>query len=68
MIILGISEQHEAHACLIVDGEIRCVIAEERLSRLKTDSGFPIRAINKIFEISKIEPKEIDCVAFASSS
>jgi len=68
MIILGISEQHEAHACLMIDGEVRYVIAEERISRLKTDSGFPIRAINKIFQISNIDPNDIDRVAFASSS
>lgn len=68
MIILGISEAHEAHACLLRDGELLGVIAEERLSRIKMDSRYPRRAIDSLLSQAGVDPKEIDVVAFAAKS
>lgn len=68
MLILGISESHESHACLVRDGELIAAIAEERLSRLKTDVGYPRRAIDTVLKIAGVSPEEIDVVAFAAKS
>ncbi|MDC0476541.1 carbamoyltransferase [Alphaproteobacteria bacterium] len=68
MNIIGISEQHEAHACLIRDGKLVYAIAEERLSRIKTDSGFPVKSLKKLLQDTGINSHEIDLVAFSSSS
>ncbi len=68
MIVLGISESHEAHACVVRDGDLLAVMAEERLSRVKTDSRYPRRAIDSVLAIAGISPEEIDVVAFASKS
>lgn len=68
MIILGISEGHEAHACLLKDGVLLGCIAEERLSRIKTDSRYPRRAIDAVLRLSGVAPEEIDAVAFAAKS
>lgn len=68
MLILGISESHEAHACLVRDGHLVAAIAEERLSRIKTDVGYPRRAIDAVLKIAGVEPEEIDAVAFAGKS
>jgi carbamoyltransferase len=65
VIILGICDSHEAHACILRDGEILATIAEERLSRLKADMGYPRRAIDRVLEITGISAGEIDHVAFA---
>lgn len=52
MKILGISPlDKDATACLVVDGKVVSAIAEERLSRIKIHSGFPYKAIDKIFEL-----------------
>jgi carbamoyltransferase len=67
MIVLGIGDGHESHACIVRDGVITAVMAEERLSRLKADSGYPRQAIDKVIEIAEIEPSEIDIVAFAGN-
>ena len=50
MLILGISEGHESHACLIKSGKLLAAVAEERFSRIKTDCGYPKTAIEKVFE------------------
>ncbi len=68
MIILGICESHEAHACIVRDGELLAVAAEERYSRLKTDSGYPRLAIDGVLKTAGISRDEIDLVAFASRS
>ena len=68
MIILGIGDSHEAHACIVIDGKLISAIAEERLSRLKADMGYPRRAIDKVLKISGLGPKDIDIVAFAGES
>ena len=68
MIILGISDSHESHACLIIDGQLIAAIAEERLSRLKAEMGYPKRAIEAVLEICNVKPSEIDIVAFAGNS
>lgn len=65
MIILGIADSHESHACLLVNGQLVSAIAEERLSRLKTDSSYPRKAINKIIKDSGIKANQIDLVVFA---
>ena len=67
MIILGISDSHEAHACLLKDGRLLAAVAEERLSRLKTDCGYPKKAIEAVIKIANIKKEDIDLVAFAST-
>lgn len=65
MIILGISDSIESHACIIKDGKILACISEERLSRIKSDSGYPKKSIEKVLKIAKIKKSDIDLVALA---
>lgn len=67
MTILGISDSHEAHACIVRDGHLLAVMAEERFSRLKADIGYPKRSIEAVLAISRIDPREIDRVVFAGA-
>ena len=65
MIILAISDSHESHACILINGKIVSAIAEERLSRLKTDSGYPYKSIEKVIVEAGIKKNEIDLVVLA---
>ena len=52
--ILGISAfYHDSAATLIENGRVVCAVQEERFSRKKHDSRFPVNAINYILEFSK---------------
>lgn len=65
MYILGISAYyHDSAACLVRDGEIISAAQEERFTRKKHDSDFPINAINYCLNNSKILGKDLDYVAF----
>ena len=65
MKILGISAYyHDSAAALIDDGRIVAAAQEERFTRKKHDSGFPVHAINYCLKAGQISFDEIDCVAF----
>ena len=65
MYILGISAfYHDSAVCLIKDGEIIFAAQEERYTRKKHDSDFPVNAIKDCLKNSEITSKNIDCVAF----
>ena len=64
-IILGISAfYHDSAAALIENGEIIAAAQEERFSRIKHDSSFPVNAIKFILEFKKITISQVDAVIF----
>ena len=64
MISLGInySQMHDSAACIVRDGEVLFAVAEERLSRVKHDAGFPALAIRACLEFARVRPEELDFV------
>lgn len=65
MNILGIANGiHETAACLLQDGRIVFAAAEERFSRLKQDSSFPVKAIQECLRHGGLSASEVDAVAF----
>ena len=67
MNVLGINSSgtHESGACLLRDGELVFACAEERLSRKKQDSAFPVRAIQAALDFGRLKPSDVDHVAFS---
>jgi carbamoyltransferase len=66
MITLGInySQMHDSAACLVRDGEVLFAVAEERISRVKHDAGFPRNAIQACLDFAKIKAEQVDEVCF----
>ena len=65
MYILGIScFYHESAAALLKDGKVVAASAEERFSRKKHDSDFPIRAIDFCLKKAEISAADLDYVVF----
>ena len=63
--ILGISAfYHDSAAALIIDGKIISAAQEERFSRKKNDSGYPVNAINFVLKNSNLNLNEIDKIVF----
>lgn len=62
---LGISTYyHDSAAAIVVDGEIVAAAQEERFSRLKHDSRFPVGAVAYCLGEAFIEPSQIDAIVF----
>jgi len=65
MNILGLScYYHDAAACLLVDGQPIAAASEERFTRKKQDSGFPVNAIRYALREAEIGVGDIDGVIF----
>ena len=65
MKILGISAfYHDSAAALIVDGEIVAAAQEERFTRIKQDSSFPVNAIKYCLHFEAINITELDAIVF----
>src|SRR5271154_4525897 len=63
--ILGISAYyHDSAAAILVDGQIVAAAQEERFSRKKHDSSFPIHACRYVLEESGINYNDLTAVAF----
>jgi carbamoyltransferase len=66
MRVLGISPlDRDATASFLEDGRVVFACAEERLSRVKFQDGFPHRAVKLGLEKTGWEPASIDAVAYA---
>ena len=63
--ILGISAYyHDSAACLLCDGEIIAAAQEERFTRKKHDSEFPIHAVKYCLNQAKVQLKNINKIIF----
>jgi carbamoyltransferase len=66
MLTIGVnySQMHDSSACVVRDGQLLFAVAEERISRLKHDAGFPKLAIQACLDFAKVSAAEIDEVCF----
>src|SRR5271155_2888939 len=66
MLTLGInySQTHDSSACIVHDGELLFAVAEERLSRVKHDAGFPRLAIQACLDFARVAAQQLDEVCF----
>jgi carbamoyltransferase len=64
MISIGInySQMHDSSACISRDGQTVFAVAEERLSRMKHDAGFPRLAIRSCLDFGGVSPEEVEFV------
>ena len=65
MNILGISAfYHDSAAALVRDGKIIAAAQEERFTRRKHDSNFPLQAVRYCLAEGGVAPDQLDAVAF----
>jgi carbamoyltransferase len=53
---------HDSSACIVRDGELLYAVAEERISRIKHDAGFPHNAIRACLDFAKVRADQLDAV------
>src|SRR5215469_7385789 len=64
MLILGVNMYHaDASAAIVVDGEVKFAIAEERLNRRKHFGGFPVLAIKACLDAVGAEISDVEHVS-----
>ena len=64
MKILGLNLNHpDSSACLIIDGRIINAVEEERFTRIKHFSGFPLHSINFCLEKNDLKMSDINYIS-----
>ena len=67
MVILGLNINHaDTSACIVINGKIEFAIEEERFTRIKHYSQFPLNSINACLNHCNLLVKDIDylCVNY----
>ncbi len=67
MRILGIYDNHNSSLAYFNNNKIEFAINEERITKKKNQSGFPINSLEYFFQKYKINPKNIDYVAICGT-
>lgn len=66
MIILAINDGHDAGVCLLKDGRVVLVSAEERRLNVKNFAGIPERSIEAVFQRSGVSPQDVDLITLSA--
>lgn len=67
MICLGLSPlERDPTVALLIDGQLVCVVAKERLSQQQQAGNFPYQAVEMALRTAGVNPREIDRVAYAA--
>ena len=68
IVVLGISAYyHDSSAALVINGEIIAAAQEERFTRIKGDSSFPVNSIKYVLSEAGLQPSEITQVVYFES-
>ncbi|MGH2739472.1 MAG: carbamoyltransferase family protein [Actinomycetota bacterium] len=67
MLSLGVNLSHTSSACLARDAKVVVALAEERLSRIKHDTGFPWNAIRTCLDMADVRLADLDAICFSTS-
>jgi carbamoyltransferase len=65
MRVLGISDNHNAGAALVIDGRLVAAVNEERIIREKNALTFPAGAIAETLRVGGLEPREAERIVVA---
>ena len=66
-VILGLNAFHgDSSACLMIDGEVKVAIEEERIRRIKHWAGFPLLSIKECLEFANKKIEDVDIIAINS--
>ena len=64
--ILGLNDNHDSGAALVVDGELVAAVGQERVDRDKNSGAFPWDAISDCLYQAGLEPRHVDRIVFGS--
>ena len=67
MVVLGVADNHDAGAALVVGGELVAAVGQERLDRIKNSGAFPAEAIQSVLQLGGITPRDIDQIAIGTT-
>ena len=62
MIVLGIADNHDSGAAVVIDGALASAVNQERVDRVKLSGAFPWGAIDAALAVAGVKEREVDRV------
>lgn len=66
MNVLGIADNHDSGAAVVIDGELVSAVNQERVDRIKLSGAFPWGAIDAALETAGLKERDIDRIVVGS--
>jgi len=67
MTVIGIYDGHNSSASLSINGEIVCAVQEERFTKRKNETGFPVKSLQYIVKKYTLDNSSIDIIAVSGT-
>ena len=67
VITLGIADNHDSGAALVVDGQLVAAINQERIDRIKGSSAFPWGAIDSVLSEAGVSARDVDHIVVGTA-
>ena len=62
MIVLGIADNHDSGAAVVIDGRLVSAVNQERMDRVKNSGAFPFAAMDAALDIAGVRARDVDRV------
>lgn len=67
MILLGVADNHDSGAAVVVDGQLVAAVSQERIDRVKCSGAFPWGAIDAALDHAGVKAREVNRVVFGTA-
>ena len=67
MIVLGIADNHDAGAAVVIDGRLVSAVNQERIDRIKQSGAFPWGAIDEALSLAGVRERDVDRIVVGTS-
>jgi len=67
MIVLGIADNHDSGAAVVIDGRLVSAVNQERVDRVKQSGAFPLGAIDEALRVAGVVEREVDRIVIGTS-
>ena len=67
MIILGIADNHDAGAAVVIDGRLVSAVNQERVDRVKHSGAFPWGAIDEALRLAEVRERDVDRIVVGTA-
>jgi carbamoyltransferase len=67
MIVLGLADNHDSGAAIVIDGRLVSAVNQERVDRIKQSGAFPWGAMDEALRIAGVVEREVDLIVFGTA-
>lgn len=67
MIVLGLADNHDSGAAVVINGKLVSAVNQERIDRVKQSGAFPFGAMDEALRIAGVVERDVDRIVFGTA-